>query len=270
MSITNPAVVEPPRAFQKKDFMKSPGPEPTAPPVADEVLQLQRLLAVESVRADFGELARPLIHELNNFLNNIVLSIAVIEQAGGDMAPELTRLRRQSERVTRLIREFHEYRSRKAPPAEPVNLNDALLRAIELVEIEEPLLAGESSPLELPLNLQLAPDLRLVTGMPADFVRLCMFLLRNVVRAVHAVGGHARLETASSPERVALRIDLDRVALPPELSARTLESLNGTIRGFSSLELAACTAIARRFRGILRAESVGGNLRIVLEFPALA
>jgi signal transduction histidine kinase len=252
--------------------MDSPRPQPAAASAGgQEALQLREELAVETVRADFGELARPLIHEFNNFLNNIVLSFAVIEQAGGDTNTGLARLRRQADQVTNLIKEFHEYRGRKAPPAQPVDLNQALRRAADALAGESPLAATESGAPALPVTFDLAADIHPVRGAPSDLMRLGYFLLKNAIQALQLPGSCVRVETSQLGEQVALRIDLPGLRIPAELQSRSLESLSGAVRGFAGLELAACTSIARRSRGKFRVESPPeGGLHIVLEMPVFA
>src|SRR5260370_12935682 len=196
-------------------FMDSPRPQPAATSAGgQEALQLRDELAVEAVRADYGELARPLIHEFNNFLNNIVLSFAVIEQAGGDTSTGLARLRRQADQVTNLIKEFHEYRGRKAPSAQPVDLNQALRRAADALASEIPPLATESEAPALPLTFDLAPDLHPVRGPASDLARLGYFLLKNALQALQLPGSCVRVETSQLGEQLALRIALPGLRIP--------------------------------------------------------
>ncbi len=249
--------------------MDSPRPQSAATPAGvQEALQLREELAVEAVRADFGELARPLIHEFNNFLNNIVLSLAVIEQAGGDTPSGLARLRHQADQVTHLIKEFHEYHGRKAPAVQPVDLNQALRRAADALASEILFPTTEPGSPGMPLTFDLAPDIRPVRGAPSDLVRLSYFLLKNVVQGLPSPGSCVRVETSQSGEQIALRIDLPGLRVSADLQSHSLESLSSAIRGFSGLELAACTSIARRFRGKFHIQCPPeGSLRIVLEIP---
>src|SRR5213076_3390863 len=92
-----------------------------------------------AARADLGEMARPLTHDFNNFLNNLLLNLAILEQVGGgDATGSLAKLRRQADRVAALIREFHEGRGRKAAAAGPVDVNQAVRDAAVVVAREYP------------------------------------------------------------------------------------------------------------------------------------
>ena len=66
--------------------------DPTAPDLAP-------FLARESRLADLGELAGPLIHEVNNYLNNLTLHLALLQQqTPGGLTDDLQSLRRQAVR----------------------------------------------------------------------------------------------------------------------------------------------------------------------------
>ena len=244
------------------------GPVPTGSSATAELDRLRRDLAGEALRADLGELARPLTHEFNNFLNNLVLNLAILEQAGGDAGNSgLARLRRQADQVTGLIKQFHDFRGRQAPPAEPVDVNAALREAAQVLARDFPNLFEERPAAQL-LALNLAAELRPLSGQPLDFTRLGVFLLKNGVQAARAVRTTLRVETAASATAAVVRLDLPGVVLPTETPGRLFESLGNSVAGLVGLELAACTALARRFRGKLTAETrAEGGLRLVLEVP---
>src|SRR4051812_22389774 len=61
--------------------------------------------------ADQGELAGPLTHEFNNFLNNLTLHLEIMKQtAAAGTLPDLDRLRRQITQMAGLITRFQRYR----------------------------------------------------------------------------------------------------------------------------------------------------------------
>ena len=245
---------------------------PTPTPHADaETEQIRADLAGEATRADSGELARPLAHEFNNFLNNLLLNLAILEQAGaGAAGPGLDRLRRQADQVAGLIKEFHNFRGRQPPPPRPVDVNAALREAAALLPrlypdlFEGRLPAGAAGA----LTVEAAASLRPLAGQPPDAARLFLFLLKNALQAARAAGGVLRAETTAATDAVTVTIDLSAVRATADSPGQLFESLASSIHGMSALELATCASIARRFRGKLRAEAPPeGGLRIAFEAP---
>jgi signal transduction histidine kinase len=239
----------------------------TEPAALIEALRAE--LAAEAARADMGEMARPLTHDFNNFLNNLLLTLAIMEQVGGDVTGSLAKLRRQADRVAALIKEFHESRGRKPAATGPVNVNHGVRDAAALLAREYPdLLTQPSGGIDtLPMTFDYAPDLPPVTGSRLDLVRLAMFLLKNVATAARHARTPARIRTAQTGGNVLVRAELSGIQVGSDVTGR-FESLGGVVRGMGNLELATCSSIARRFRGKLTAEAAPGGLTIALEMPA--
>ena len=77
--------------------------------------------------ADFGEAAAMLGHEFNNFLNALLLHIAVMElKLPAEMHPGLKEVRRQALDAAALIHLFQNYRRRGQAPQETTDLNRAV------------------------------------------------------------------------------------------------------------------------------------------------
>ncbi|MFL5342889.1 MAG: hypothetical protein ACJ8F7_22370 [Gemmataceae bacterium] len=251
--------------------METPDSAPPTPTTDAETDRLRAELASEAFRADGGELARPLAHEFNNFLNNLLLNLAILEQAGGE-APGtgLARLRRQADQIAGLIKEFHDFRGRHLPPPRPIDVNAALRAAADLLARDYPdlfegrLPAGAAGALTVAATATPRP----LTGHAPDAVRLFVFLLKNALQAARAAGGVLRAETAVAADGVTVKLDLSAVKSTADPAARLFESLAASVHGVSALELAACASIARRFRGKFHAEALPeGGLRIVFEAP---
>src|SRR5580698_7170889 len=91
---------------------------PTAAQLRELQIELERVrqeLRSESANGDVVELARMLVHDFNNFLNNIVLSLAVLEQSGEASSASTAPLRAQADRVSKMIKDFHNYRRKPGP-----------------------------------------------------------------------------------------------------------------------------------------------------------
>jgi hypothetical protein len=188
-----------------------------------------------------GELARPVMHEVNNFLNNLLLQIALIDPAlPPPLRDDLAKLVRQGKDLARLTQQWQ---GRPRPDSAPTALDlDGLLRQIctdygwnEVV------------------------DLRLDSGSTRVFgsevaVRCLLVLLLTCV-----------VETATGERPVVTTQASKLTVSQSELVAREGADLfePTTVPRFG-LHLAACKAMVQRLGG--RARSEGSN--IVVELPA--
>ncbi|HXG11512.1 MAG TPA: sensor histidine kinase, partial [Gemmataceae bacterium] len=83
----------------------------------DQVAGLRWLAAV-------GELAGPMAHEFNNFLNVLLLHLAVLEhELPENLRSELAQIRKQGKEAAALIGRWQQYRRRPQPESRPVDLN---------------------------------------------------------------------------------------------------------------------------------------------------
>src|SRR5437016_12762410 len=81
--------------------------------------------------ADLGEVVGPVTHEFNNFLNTLLLQIAVLEMSAPDAAKaDLQAVKRQAKQVAGVIKQLQRYR-RRAGKAAPADLNRAAAEALE-------------------------------------------------------------------------------------------------------------------------------------------
>src|SRR5205085_2511236 len=116
--------------------------------------------AVDEELADLGELAGPLAHEFNNLLNNLVLHLAVLES---DLPPqaaaELSEIRRQTVRVTRLVQQFQQLRRRRTDGGRPVDLGRLVQSAAAALarEAADPARGGPMGLVKLDLPAGLPP-----------------------------------------------------------------------------------------------------------------
>src|SRR5438552_7438636 len=71
----------------------------------------QREISVQlEYAALIGELARPMVHEVNNFLNTILLQVALLETAAPDaIRTDLALLRKESKNVAQIIQDWHRW-----------------------------------------------------------------------------------------------------------------------------------------------------------------
>src|SRR5262249_13138753 len=160
---------------------------------ADELLAD---LTLEVPRADVGELAGPLIHDVTNLLNNLLLNLAVLEQGGDLTSVNIPRLRSRVEQVSVLIKEVQDYRRRKAPPAQPSVRHAAARGAAALLNREFARSVGG----EVPVALNLPAGLPPVAAARPDLVRCVTLLLKNAARAARQARKDVRVRTAPGPD----------------------------------------------------------------------
>src|SRR5205085_933427 len=91
-------------------------------------------LADEALRADIGEMAGPLIHEVANLLNNLLLTLTLLEEGAEDAsAINVSKIRGRAEQVTGLIKEIQDYRRKRVSEGGAANVNRIVQQAVELL-----------------------------------------------------------------------------------------------------------------------------------------
>jgi signal transduction histidine kinase len=246
---------------------------------------LQKELEGQSWLASTGEMAGPLAHEFNNFLNVVLLHIALMEAGIPEkLRSELTELRRQAASMTSTVKQFQQVRRRQQFVQEPIQINALVSDTVRapagsLSEPNQQLViklppssrietAGQGRPAAVPLKLVLAPNLPTVLGSAADLKRLCTFLLTNAAVAAGPFGGSVTIRTESSDSSVYLRVEDEGPAVPPELLPQLFEPSTGVRAGTNSLELAACQTLVRRLQGKIRCENrAEGGVAVIVELP---
>jgi signal transduction histidine kinase len=239
---------------------------------------LEEELAEREWLADVGEVVGPVTHEFNNFLNTLLLQVAVLDMSAAEgMKAELATMRRQGKEVAAVVKQLQQYRRRRRGEPRPADLNRAAAEAAAA-------LAGRPAGPEDGPRLRLADDaaavepgavrlrLRLAAGLPAaapsatDQRRLGRFLIGGAAWAV-AGGGTLTLATAAAGGGLAVRLEVAGAA--PGAVARLLEGPVAGAEEAHGLELAACQSLVRRLGGSLRAEAgPGGGEAVVVELPA--
>jgi len=246
---------------------------------------LQKELEGQSWLANTGEMAGPLAHEFNNFLNIVLLHVALMEaQTPEKLRSELTELRRQAATVTSAVKQIQQYRRRRQSVQGLVEINELVsdtVRALTAAPSEpnEQLLiklppssrietAGLGRPVAVPLKVVLVANLPRVLGSAADLKRLCVFLLTNAAVAAGSIGGSVAIRTESSNGNVLLRVEDDGPSVPSELLPHFFEPSTVGRGGTNSLELAACETLVRRLQGKIRVESRGERgVVVIVELP---
>jgi hypothetical protein len=179
-----------------------------------------------------ADLARPLVHEFNNFLNSLVLHIAVIHAKGADV--DLVSLGKEIDRIGRFL---HDWQSRPRSPIEKqfrtIDLNEVVRGALQSVDHE-----GKSRGDYL---VELAPEPLPVQSAPSEVGRLCRLLLQASARSGDGKCGSARTERHQRQAVLMLHsrgVNWSQAALDGAFH----------LRSESALELAAAKGMAERLQ----------------------
>ncbi len=223
--------------------------------------------------ADLGEIVGPITHEFNNFLNTLMLQVAVMEMTASDgVRSELQGLKRQCKQMACVVKHLQQYRRQRSGDPVPADLSRAALAAVEVVEQTPaqpdgcPRVRRTATPEPgiVALRLHLADNLPLVSGPAADLRRLCRFLISGAAWAV-AGGGLLTLTTTRTEGGAALRLDVEGSS-----GGSLAQLLDGSagMHGLHGLELAACQSLVRRLGGSIRTETISASEAVMVDLPA--
>jgi signal transduction histidine kinase len=231
----------------------------------EQVTALQDELAEQTGLADLGEMAGPLAHELNNYLNTVGLQIAVLEpQVPKNLAGDLTAIRKQGLQIAALVRTWQESRRSRRLPDRIAELNRAVREAIELTMAER----GEDAPRT---RLELGADLPRVAGSFADLKRLCTFLLRSAVRSAALGDGEVCVRTRAIDEGSLLEVEDTGPQINSETLARLLDPGMISRPGTNGLEWAVSKTLVQRFDAAINVRNgAEKGVIVTVEFPVRA
>src|SRR5207302_5407097 len=126
--------------------------------------------------ADLGEIVGPVTHEVNNFLNTLMLQMAVMEMTAADgVKDELQGLKRQGKQIAGVVKQLQQYRRLRREQPPPADVSRAAAAAAEAVERAASKIDGaprirraeSAGPDAVPVRLQLAYRLPRVPGPAA-------------------------------------------------------------------------------------------------------
>jgi signal transduction histidine kinase len=231
--------------------------------------------------ADVGELVGPVLHSVNNFLNVVMLHIAVMEQTAQEgQRAELSELRRQGTAVAALVKRFQKCRRQPSPPAQTYDLNVVIQTTLEDLA-RSPSTGGsphiklnsqttgsktQTEPHHVLVEVRMAPDLPRFAGFISDVKRLLTFLVMNA--ATSSLGGMVTVRTEAGPDGVRLHVEDTGETVPSEEISQLFEPEIAARAGRNPLELAACKSIVTRLQGRLQAlNRPEGGMAFVVELP---
>ena len=240
---------------------------------AAEIERQREALRQSEKLGAMGGLLAGVAHELNNPLAIVLGRAALLEAKteGTDAADDARRIRDAAERCGRIVRSFLNMARSRPAQLKPVQLNDLVRAALDLLAYTlrtggvtvEPLLADELPP---------------VLG---DEDRLGQLLMNLVVNAQHALATQPaprrlRVETGSSDDSVWLRVCDSGPGIAPDDAERVFAPYY-TTKGEgvgTGLGLAVSRSVAREHGGELLLETVrplgGASFRLALPLATAA
>ena len=186
----------------------------------DALAKLRSELAQATRLTSLATLTASIAHEVNQPLAGIVMNASTCLRMLSREPPNVggasdvaRRLIRDSQRASDVITRLRALFSRKAPVAEPVDLNDAAREVIALSR-------SELHRAQAIVHTHLAEDLPFVMGDRVQLQQVIINLLRNACEAVHGIDDRPReiaIETATdADDRVRLSIGDSGVGFEPE------------------------------------------------------
>lgn len=217
---------------------------------------MKRLSEEESI-GDIAEAVGPLLHELGNLLNTIVLQVSTLEREVPEEAkPRLHSIREAGRTAAKHLRQFSNFRSSKYPSPYPLDLNAILKEVIAQIQ-----------PGKVEVDLQLASNPLTVQGSEAEWTRLVRLLLQNSLRSLPTEGGKVTLQTHQQDEQVILSLRDNGPQIAEGKSSRMFDPFHPPRENYQGFEMASCESLARRLRGHIRLENSPGGLTVILEIP---
>jgi signal transduction histidine kinase len=237
-----------------------------------EFEEVRAALAENMTLGDVAECASPVAHEVNNFLNSLLLHMAVLEmQIPPHQREGLEQIRREGKDLAALVQQWQNYRRRPAGGS-VTDLNQMAWAAVHQLAAATagPVLRreeeGSGKGPAVRQDLHEGP-LR-VLGTSTELQRLCAFLLRNAA-AVTPPGGTVTVRTRSAEGKVVLSIEDAGPAVAPEQLGELFIPYPARREGTNSLELAACKSLVRRLWGTIAAQNrPEGGVVVTVELPA--
>src|SRR5262249_2782713 len=211
-----------------------------------------------------ADLARPLVHECNNFLNNFLLQMAISENDFPEaVRADWKRIRQEGRELAYLLQEWQRQRKSSPGSAEKTELNSILQ------ELQEEL-SAEESPLQF--SMRLAPEPLWLSISAGEIRRLCGLLLRYAASVLESDGNSRRvleIQSRKMGNRITLQIR-DTCAAKSALDWADFEIATGRM-GFLFVISVACKGLIERHGGSIHVEKPSdGRFVLVLDFPSAA
>jgi two-component system nitrogen regulation sensor histidine kinase NtrY len=212
---------------------------------------------------NFADLAHLVAHEFNNFLNNMLLHLSVLELNSQEVRgnSEIENLRRAGREMGAKVRLFQQLSQQNRQPLQPVDVNAAVRKVVAGARALEP----------VAVHSELAAELPPVLATASDLERLVTMLLEAAAATVRRDGGRIIIRTRRTASHVQVWVQDNG---PPVTEVELIHVFEpfATVRpGSDGLKLAMSRALVRRLLGNIRGENqVAGGFAVVVELhPAM-
>jgi len=218
--------------------------------------------AHEPSRRGVVVLAQQLVHEVSNPLTSVVCRLDLVArqlprlvsdpERSEDLGRHLATAQHGAERVITLVREFADSLERAPDVSEPVDVIEALSRALDLLETDLEQVAT------LVREFHAVP---LVLGHASKLEQVFSNLLQNALHAVKEASvpqdHRVRLSASSESEWVVVAVEDTGVGMPEALARRVFEPFVTTraASGGTGLGLFICREVVESFGGKLDVKS---------------
>lgn len=236
-------------------------PSPLSPPVAFvETARAEKLVAL-------GQLVAVVAHELGNPLSIISSSLQYLHERmlqTGDPSADFTRTAIQNvERMHTMLRGMLDFAAVKKPERHPINLNEVIHEVVRFT-------APEMEKRAVRLELELDPDLPLVSADPAGIMQVFLNVFKNALEAISALGARVVVRSRALDERpsVSVEIENEGPGIPEDAMTHLFRPFNTTKPSGTGLGLYISRQIAREHGGELRARNVPEGVLLTLTLPS--
>lgn len=226
----------------------------------DQLVRSEKLASV-------GRLGAGIAHEIGNPLAAILGLVEILQMGGladAEQAEFLKRIRSETERIHRIIRELLDYSRNQPEAASP----DAQADLVEVVEHAVKLLAPQSDLRRITIERRFEEDVMLVRGSADELSQIVLNLLLNATDAI-AGEGNILVQVQSEGDDVQLMVTDSGPGIPEALRDKLFEPFvtSKPAGKGTGLGLAVCLALVHRYGGTIHADNAPhGGARFDVRF----
>lgn len=228
----------------------------------------QQLRQAEKLSA-LGQMISGVAHELNNPLAIIKGYLELVlshHDLPAQTRASLEKVAHESDRATKLVRNFLSFAREQSSHREPVDFNEVIRRVIELRRFNFAV-AGVEPKVELDSNLPLT------SADPDQIQQVLMNLINNALQAMEDKPGRSRLRirTQHTSEIIRIIVEDNGPGVPEDLIAKIFEPFFTTkeVGTGTGLGLSIAHSIMTEHKGkIFYQPSTMGGAAFVMEFPS--
>jgi signal transduction histidine kinase len=235
-----------------------------------DLKRAQETLVRSERLASVGRLAAGLAHEIGNPIAAILSleELLLDGPLGAEEREFVVRMKRETERVHRVLRELLDFARPAARPHDGAPL-DQLASVREAIDQVAALVRPQKAFQGVELTLAVEDGLPPVAMASAQVEQMLLNLLLNAADAVPHPGGRVTIAAARQGDRLRIAIEDNGGGVLPEIRQRLFEPFVSTkeVGKGTGLGLAVCRGLAEAAGGTLALEDGVEGARFVLELP---